>query len=64
MGQGNKSFTMTARYLPGLTMPTGHQPSDLEHPDDPKEVEDAYVEVGEPNEAATYVTYSMCLLQE
>lgn len=35
-----------ARYLPGLTMRMGHQPSDLTNPDDPKEVENAYVEVG------------------
>jgi hypothetical protein len=40
----SKSFTGTNRYLPGLTMPTGHHPSDLHNPDD-KEVENAYVEV-------------------
>lgn len=39
----SKSFTGTNRYLPGLTMPTGHHPSDLHNPDD-KEVENAYIE--------------------
>jgi len=42
----SSSFSMASRrYLPGLTMPEGHQPSDLTNPDDPKEVENAYVEV-------------------
>jgi hypothetical protein len=43
--QASKSFSGTNRYLPGLTMPTGHHPSDLNNPDDPKEVENAYIEV-------------------
>lgn len=43
--QHSKSFSGTNRYLPGLTMPTGHHPSDLNNPDDPKEVENAYIEV-------------------
>eukprot|EP00879_Flechtneria_rotunda_P006477 GHRR01006806.1.p1 GENE.GHRR01006806.1~~GHRR01006806.1.p1 ORF type:complete len:372 (+),score=93.78 GHRR01006806.1:1523-2638(+) len=32
------------QYLPGLTMPAGHHPSDLTTPDDPKEIENAYIE--------------------
>jgi hypothetical protein len=40
----SKSFSGGNRYLPGLTMPTGHTPSDLINPDD-KDVENAYIEV-------------------